>query len=200
MKQNPNTRNIFTKQGRLNRLIDKHNKTLQLIDKMKKILNRLDEKYDSMEIPLDEINEEVYGIEEEIDECVISCDKCNYEFNICDENIEKIEVNKTTEDGSSDIVKKFICPKCEFANEVEYDDDEEYEHSSEDNELSKESLEESINIEETDVESNLNDDAIEEDPIIKKYEDLYSDDQSCNKEKIIKKNNKEICIKNGNIK
>ena len=60
MKRNPNTRNIFTAEGRLNRRIDKYNKTLALINKMDEILKRFEAKVDNnMGIPIDEINENI---------------------------------------------------------------------------------------------------------------------------------------------
>lgn len=125
-KRNPHTRNIFTAEGRLNRCIDKYNKTLGLINKMEEILKRIENKIDNnigMGIPIDEINDEIVK-KMEAEECVICCDGCRHEFNILDDSIEVKTIEKTENDQ---IIEEtvYICPECGHQNEIELDDDEE---------------------------------------------------------------------------
>ena len=177
MKENPNTRNIFTKQGRLNRLVDKHNKTVQLINKMNKILDSLDKKWNSMEIPLNEINEEVYGSDDETNVCIICCDECGHEFNILDDNIKKTEDN-VYDNGHIYVEPKFTCPKCGFENEIDLDDDE---------------CEDCLTNESTDEEDSIGEEAESRDNTL---ETKTCEDNCSNKEQLVKKKRKEVCLKN----
>ena len=125
MRRNPHTRNIFTAEGRLNRRIDKYNKTVGLINKLDEILEHIVNKVDNnMGIPIDKINEKINQeiiANEEKEECVICCEGCSHEFNILDNSIKKIHVNNTENISTTDT--KYVCPKCGFQNEIDFDNE-----------------------------------------------------------------------------
>lgn len=130
MKHNPNTRNIFTTEGRLNRRIDKHNKRIALIKKMDEAIKQLEEKINSMEpISIDEINKKCYPEyyseteETDVEECVIRCDGCDHEFDITKSEIERYEKSQKDEDGDICTETFYVCPKCGFSNTIEIDDE-----------------------------------------------------------------------------
>ena len=115
MKRNPNTRNIFTAEGRFNRCIDRYNKNMALLRKMREALDRLNDKY-SDNISIDEINKVS-------EECVIRCDECSYEFDITSDLINSREITMTNENGDDYTVIEYICPKCNYPNVIDEDDD-----------------------------------------------------------------------------
>ena len=185
-KNNLETRNIFTRRGRLNRRIDKHKK--------------LCEKIGALEEYLAVLNGRLYGNENQ-EECIIRCDQCGHEFDIVNKDIEIIECDKTTEDGSQSICKQFVCPKCGFKNEVDEDNsDLECEEKLDEsiakafNELAEETIPDNQNNELS--EDEFMDSAISDDS--KNIINDFLDNEMPTKEKIPKKKSKVIEINNKN--
>ena len=217
MKINLETRNIFTRRGRLNRRIDKHKKLLEKIgdmDEVLAILNGGKHEYQSS-------NDSTI-----IDECIIRCDGCGFEFNIFDEDVETASVSQT-ENEQLFVESSYICPKCGYHNEIELDeltDEEEdlVEEARLGNEMDiirEEDIDNSNNLsnsEDSKKEEEINNDedtkttsddtldkiidiVVNDENAINKYDEFY-DDESSTKEKIITKRSKEVNINNKNNK
>lgn len=211
-KLNLESRNIFTRRGRLNRRIDKHKKLCEKIGQLEEFLTVL--------------NGRLNNTDENSEECIIRCDGCGYEFDIINKDIEMIECDKTTEDGSPSIARQFICPKCGFKNEV---DDLEYEEDAEEDtpeKLDKTIAEALIELDEEKTNFHNNNEALskldtgetdiqEQNDKLSENEDLidanisdnskviineFLDDEMPTKEKIPKKKSKVIEINNKNNK